>query len=329
MSQAAGHAGEEPSYPHSLRDTGLYADFASHAVEPEILSYAPQYGLWSDGAAKRRWIYLPPGAAIDATDPDVWLFPAGAKIWKEFSFHGRRVETRLLVSRGPGVWQYGTYVWNADETDAVLAPTGGVRGVADLAPGVRHDIPGVYDCRACHRSRVDEALGFSALQLSADRDPHAVHFEPLQAGMATLPSLIARGLLRNDPREWATASPRLDAAGPTARAALGYLHANCGNCHNPNASADALTVQFRHLVNPRAAGEPALRTAVNQPGLYRIPGLAGDSFLIRPGDPARSTAIFRMATRDPYRQMPPLGTKLVDVEALQLLRRWIQEDLVR
>jgi hypothetical protein len=36
-----------------------------------------------------------------------------------------------------------------------------------------------------------------------------------------------------------------------------------------------------------------------------------------------------MNTRDPYRQMPPLGTKIVDKEAVDLITKWILEDLVR
>ena len=45
---------------------------------------------------KRRWISLPPGSAIDASDPDAWAFPVGTRLWKEFSFGGQRVETRYM-----------------------------------------------------------------------------------------------------------------------------------------------------------------------------------------------------------------------------------------
>ena len=76
-----------------LADTGLYQDASAERVAADVLAYTPQYPLWSDGATKRRWIRLPPGAAIDASDPDAWVFPIGTQIWKEFSFGGR-VETR-------------------------------------------------------------------------------------------------------------------------------------------------------------------------------------------------------------------------------------------
>jgi len=55
--------------PQTLPETGLYADFAALRVDPSHLAFAPQYPLWTDGATKRRWISLPSGTAIDASDP--------------------------------------------------------------------------------------------------------------------------------------------------------------------------------------------------------------------------------------------------------------------
>ena len=46
---------------------------------------------------------------------------------------------------------------------------------------------------------------------------------------------------------------------------------------------------------------------------------------IDPGHPERSGLAERMASRWAAQQMPPLGTELVDAEALDLVRRWITE----
>ncbi len=319
---------EPTPYPASLAAAGLYADFAAKRIDPANLAYSPQYPLWSDGAAKRRWIRVPPGAAIDASDPDVWLFPAGTKIWKEFSFGGHRVETRLIESLGAGVLRFGSYAWNADETEAVLVPESGRRGVFEIAPGIRHDIPGVYDCRACHRSRLDEVLGFSALQLSPDRDKSAPHAETMTPGMVDLESVIARGLLTNFPAAWAKKRLRIKAATGTARAALGVMHANCGNCHNANTPLVARGLILRHSVAPGAKGEAALATGVKKPTQYPIPGVPQtEAMMISPGRPDRSAVVYRMSTRNPLRQMPPLGTKIVDAASLGLIEKWIREDL--
>ncbi|HEU6443262.1 MAG TPA: hypothetical protein VFF38_12915, partial [Microvirga sp.] len=108
------------SAPELLRETGLYADFGRHQVDPLHLEFSPQYPLWSDGAVKRRWISLPARAAIDGSNPDAWAFPAGTRFWKEFSFGGRRVETRFMERQEDGTWLYATYAWNVEQTEARL-----------------------------------------------------------------------------------------------------------------------------------------------------------------------------------------------------------------
>src|SRR6187401_1831200 len=89
--------------PARLRLTGLYASQAGELIAPDVRSYRPRFELWSDGASKRRWLWLPPGAQIDASDMDAWQFPIGTKFWKEFARDEVRVETRLL-QRQPDGW---------------------------------------------------------------------------------------------------------------------------------------------------------------------------------------------------------------------------------
>jgi len=162
-------AADVPALPQHLRDTGLYAE--------GVLAFSPQYPLWSDGAVKHRSIYLPPGTSIDATQPDAWDFPRGTKLWKEFR-HGRALETRFIERTANGEWRFASYVWTADGADAVLAPAAGIREMpAREAPGERYAIPAQDDCRACHEGAPVPVLGFSALQLSPDRDPLAPRAE--------------------------------------------------------------------------------------------------------------------------------------------------------
>src|SRR4051812_16610876 len=102
--------------PAHLSATGLYADIASEELAADVVPYTPQFPLWSDGAAKQRWIWLPPGTQIDTTDMDEWQFPDGTKLWKQFSVAGVKVETRLLEKRGAREqdWIAISYVWDAD-----------------------------------------------------------------------------------------------------------------------------------------------------------------------------------------------------------------------
>ncbi len=328
LALSTARAADVPAFPSRLSQAGLYSDFASRMIDPKNIPYSPQYALWSDGAAKRRWIYLPDGQTIDISDPDVWSFPAGTRVWKEFSFEGRLVETRLMEELGDGDWKFASYIWNMDQSEAVLAPAEGLREAAEIRTGVKYDIPGVRDCQACHVNLRTEVLGFSALQLSPDRDPATPSVEQTIPGLIDLKTLIERKLLRPYPAGWLKDPPRIGSSSPTERAALGYLHANCGNCHNPSGSLDALNLLLRHSVVPGLSGEPAITTAVYRKGRFRIPDEGqGETYLLRPGDPAHSAVLFRMSSRIPFYQMPPLATKLVDAAAVDLVRRWILEIL--
>jgi hypothetical protein len=306
--------------PARLADTGLYADFASRTLADGVLPYSPQYPLWTDGATKERWIRLPRGTWIDASDPDAWVFPIGTKLWKEFSF-GRRVETRFLERGADGRWSYATYAWNADGSDAVLAPANGVRGACESRPGVRFDIPSRLDCLACHQGGASEVLGFGALQLAHDRDPLAPHAEPREAGDVDLDALLARGLVRGLPSH--LRAPRIAAADAQARAALGYLHANCGICHNARGPLASLDLRFDVALGDGAGAPPVLATALGQASRWQRPGTEA-TVRIAAGQPDRSLLVARLGSRDPLLQMPPLGTHVVDEQALELITAWIR-----
>jgi hypothetical protein len=315
--------------PRLLSGTGLYSDPAKLAVDPANRPYSPQYPLWSDGAEKRRWVHLPPGARINAANLDAWTFPPGTKFWKEFVFAGRRVETRFLWRTGKG-WTYAAYLWNDQQTEAVLARADGEKDHHPIAEGKAHTIPGVKDCRNCHDNGGSEVLGFTALQLSPDRDPLAPHAETLAPGMVTLADLLAEGRLAHAPADLAAHPPRIPAATPRERAAVGYLAANCGNCHP--GTGGVLAKLGLDLRAPAALRDPAAlpwrRTALEVAGKTGVPGAPeGESRRIKAGAPELSTLLNRMASRRPARQMPPLGSVLPDEAAIALVRAWIAEDL--
>jgi hypothetical protein len=274
--------------PQHLRDTGLH--------DPQNLSFSPQYPLWSDGAGKRRWIYLPPGTAVDASRPDAWDFPPGTRLWKEFSLAGP-VETRFIERLADGTWRYAAYVWNEEGTDATLAP---VDGIAALATRDGYSIPSQSDCRACHESAAVPVLGFSALQLSSDRDPLAPHADAYSD--IDLDALVARGLVKNLPPS--AARPRIEASSRLERASLGYLHGNCGHCHNETDGRVPVDLTLAQSVTDMpASSDRVLHSLLN----------------------VRARLLARVSSRNPQKQMPPLGTRLIDVEALAMLERWISQ----
>src|SRR5262249_35165170 len=74
--------------PVMLSATGLFADVQTDRLADDVAPYSPRFELWSDGATKRRWVYLPPGTRIDTSDMNAWQFPEGTKLWKEFTQEG-------------------------------------------------------------------------------------------------------------------------------------------------------------------------------------------------------------------------------------------------
>ena len=314
---------DQPVAPHRLAETGLYADGAAGRIDPRNRPFTPQYPLWSDGAVKKRWIYLPAGRTVDITRLDSWEFPVGTRFWKEFSFQGRKVETRWLWKASPTRWIAASYVWNEAGTDAVLAPESGVRGVVEVAPGRRHSIPAAVDCAACHGSTSTRPLGFNALQLSDDRDPNAIHQEPLEPGMLTLAALISEGLVSPARRELAKAPPRIMTERPDTRAVLGYMASNCGSCHNgaDNLAPPAPVLRLRDLLED---GDAVARQLIGHPTRWQVPGTAeGTSVLLDPASPQNSALLVRMRSRRPSSQMPPLGTVVRDDAAIETMTRWL------
>jgi len=271
---------------------------------------------------------MPAGQSIDASNPDAWVFPIGTKLWKEFSHQGRPVETRVIERRADGSWAFAAYVWREDGRDAELAPARGTTLAVDAAPGGRYAVPSRGDCLACHGGAATPVLGVGALQLSPERDPLAVHGQPRRSDEIDLRGLVSRGWLRGLPPALLAQPPRIAAATPVERAALGYLHANCSHCHNRSGNQVPVRLTLaQSVVDAEASREAVLRSAVDAPSRYQATGRAPDMKAIVPGNAQASVLALRMRSRAALTQMPPLGTAFTDTKGLALVTRWIDSDL--
>ncbi|RYG86399.1 MAG: hypothetical protein EON59_10090 [Alphaproteobacteria bacterium] len=221
-----------------------------------------------------------------------------------------------------GKWLYAAYEWMPDGREAVLAPERGRRDAFALGHGIFHGIPGTSDCKVCHQGGPAEVLGFSTLQLSPAVDASALHGGASAFGLK-LDDLIEDGLITGYER-WASRAPVIAARSETERLMLGYLHGNCGQCHNSRASLANLGMFLRQELLPTP--ESVVETLVERPVKKSAPGQSADAiFRIDKGHPERSALLQRLSSRYPALQMPPLGTALVDDEAVALLTKWITE----
>lgn len=312
--------------PPVLSATGLYENITAKQVSAALLEFTPKYVLWSDGADKQRWIYLPECERIDSTAMDEWDFAVGTRAFKEFSMDGKRLETRMVHRFGPGPddFLFAHYLWNTDESEASLITEDTAPSKLVSPKGAQYVIPTPDMCTRCHGERggpegglPSRYLGFSAIQLS--------HSGP----GATMRSLSDAGRLTRS-----RASGYHLEANAVQEAALGYLHANCGHCHNETEDG----VHFP--ANPMSLLLSTRDETAYDTGAYdslidvETLGYQGDcTHRVYPGDPGvsdppsgalLSCVLERMMLRDGgSRQMPPLATHQVDESGVDTIRSWI------
>lgn len=306
--------------PMELRCTGLYGDWEKRTIACGVRAYSPAHALWSDGAEKHRYVWLPEGALIDATDPDALLFPVGTKFWKEFRVPADAGlllgETRLLRKTESG-WLYTAYVWTSDGQDAIQTND----GVVDLH-GTGHTVPTRDQCVECHAGRRDFILGWDSVLLGEG------------ATGLTLDELVAAGVAATSDAGLPNGAQGRAPGDATESAALGYLHANCGvSCHNPSPGARAQTsgLYLQLQANTQSALDaPAVVTGVNRlpsplaPLGDLQPPPAGSFYDLLPMDPGRSLLLARMKLRDHVAQMPRIGTNRVDEAGVRVVTAWIE-----
>jgi cytochrome c553 len=321
----------------TLQGTGLCDDAGCLTINAGIQEYEPKFPLYSDGAAKRRWIQLPAGSQIDTSNMDRWVFPVGTKLWKEFTRDNIRVETRFITKEladddAPNAWRFFTYVWNTAQ-DAAMPVTAGQMD----ANGTPHNVPSRGQCRDCHDSlRPSRVLGFQAIQLDHDAT----------APLVDLEDLITAGTLTVNPTT-GTAGDRFPLPGDdTAKAALGYMHANCGTCHNATSTThDIVKVELLLDTTKLANVEdtPTFRTAVFFPTETCGDNIDNDGdgnidngcpqqtliiddvtipHIISPQNVQDSGVIARMQTTG-IKRMPKIAVETPDAEGIAIITAWI------
>ena len=95
-----------------------------------------------------------------------------------------------------------------------------------------------------------------------------------------------------------------------------YLHANCANCHVKEGGGNSTIT----LAINRPLDKTGLIDKVPAHDSFGIP----DAKLIKPADPLASILLQRMK-RCGRGQMPPLGTSMIDKDAVKMISQWINQ----
>jgi uncharacterized repeat protein (TIGR03806 family) len=263
--------------------------------------------LWSDGAEKLRFVYLPPGAQAKADGENLLQLPVGAALIKTFAFedHGKRrlIETRVLLHRAEG-WVALPYLWNAEQTEAKLALAGArVPVTTPAGEAIEYRVPNKNQCKECHGlNGAVVPIGPKARNLSHEWLDRFAAAEMLDAVPA-----VAHPVPLWENRASVTA----------ADAARGYLDANCAHCHQPGASASNSGLDLRWEQGDAQALGVMKRPVAAGRG-------AGDLlFDVVPGKPDESILVHRMGSLEGGVAMPELGKVTLDKDGLAVVERWI------
>lgn len=340
--------------PETLSAWGMvHVDTSGLALGERVEPYDLATPLFSDYALKLRTVWTPPGETASYRENAAFDFPVGTVITKTFyypqegaSWAGavrqaaasekyrydiearamplsgvRLLETRVLVRRDAG-WDALPYIWNEDQTDAVLKRAGALIPLTLVRADGRREAfpyvaPNANQCAGCHATN-------AATKEIEPIGPKARHLNTASAfagGANQLAHWETLGLLSGAPASTDTA-PRnavwtdLDAS--LEARARAYLDINCSHCHNPSGPADTSGLNLE----PDAAG-PAL-------GKCKAPiaaggGSGGRPYGIVPGKPEESITVFRMETTDPGKMMPELGRAVSHEEGVALITAWIAQ----
>lgn len=298
------------AFPAKLSDFGFFKDGAGQVPQDFVYPYALNTPLWSDGAEKLRFIYLPDGTQATADGEGLLQFPVGAAIIKTFAFgtgaERRLIETRVLLHREAG-WVALPYRWNAEQTEATLALAGGrVDLTTPAGEAISYAIPNKNQCKTCHASSNKVTpIGPKARNLSVrwmGEMLKAGKLDRIPPGGATMP--VWAGYTAKSPAE------------PFARA---YLDVNCAHCHQPGGGASNSGLDLRwEQHDPHAFGIDKRPVAAGR-------GAGDNEFSIVPGHPDQSILLYRLNSAVPGIAMPELGKASVDKQGVAVVRRWIAE----
>lgn len=294
--------------PRTLGEFGFFTDVSGRSPSVELIPYDLNTPLWSDGADKLRYIYVPEGAQITANGEGLLQFPIGSAIIKTFAFgegeDQRFIETRVLLHREDG-WLALPYRWNEEQSEARLALAGARIPITTPAGDeISYRIPNKNQCKSCH------SLNAEVVPIG----PVARNLPPeLLEQLAISGKLDAAPQITQAMPQWHDQNASIETR---ARA---YLDVNCAHCHRPGGGASNSGLDLRwEQDNPFAIG-------VNKPPVAAGRGAGGLLVSIAPGDPDASILVHRMNSNEAGVAMPELGRSTIDQQAVQLMAGWIAQ----
>lgn len=277
--------------------------------------------LFSDYAKKARFVWMAEGAAAEyAGDHQPLRFDDNTVLIKTFYYDGvqpandrRLIETRLMI-KVAGAWMFANYVWNAEQTDAVLDLRGSFTPVtysdANGSHTVDYRIPSEAECLTCHKEN-GEPTPIGPKPQNMDRELVYAGGTAHQFTKWEQQGYLRAGMPQNVNKVVRWDDPAAD-LNDRVRA---YLDMNCAHCHADQRHCDYRPVRFGADLTQLEAN-----MGVCVPPHEPIPGTRS---IVERGAPERSTLWFRLNTNDEVLRMPLMGRSVIHQEAVDLVAEWI------
>lgn len=198
--------------------------------------------LFTDYSHKQRLVKIPTGTQMTKGSTEAVDFPNGTILTKTFFYYnderdttlGKRiVETRLEIKEND-VWNVATYIWNQNQTDAILELDGFDTPISwidesGIGRSTLYHIPSENECMTCHQSNSNMTpLGPTLVNLNRNVERNGnsinqiIHLQ--NAGLLSDFSVNQVGKMV----DYDDLSSSLEDRGRA------YLAMNCAHCHNPN-----------------------------------------------------------------------------------------------
>ena len=321
------------SLPLMLSQTGVYEDTSKRTPAAGLIPYGLNAPGWSEGAVCTGYFAMPNAGGVITPDEQLrlhpagaWTFPAGTVFVKSFDLTvdethpqapRRRLETQILVRDSKGGVYGVTYKWRPDNRDADLLTTGRKEDILVTNSAGISSRTWYYsspsDCLTCHTRAAGYVLGVNTRQLNGKFTYSAGGVTDNQIRTLNRLGLFSPAINEAVIASYPKLSPLTDATASLEERVRSYLDVNCAPCHRPGGVGNYDASYDTPLKNQRI---------VNYPAAFPLIG-HDHADIVRPADVGHSVLWLRIGSTEPTVKMPPLAHYLVDTNAVNLIRDWI------
>ena len=287
-----------------------------------VLPYDLNSTLFSDYAKKKRFVWMPDDVSAEyVNDYASFNFPVGSVLIKNFYYENvqpenatKILESRLMIKK-ESEWEFATYVWNEDQTEANLTSDGSFVALDWIQDGsnqsVNYRIPSRAECFTCH-NKFGTPVPIGPKPQNINRN-----YNYSDGSQNQLQKWIDQGYLNDNlPSSIITTVDWKDESESLELRARSYIDINCAHCHSEESYCEYRPMRF----------------AFNESGSTENMGICVEpdtninddlTHIIAPNSPEESVAYFRISSIEEEYRMPLLGRTLQHRDGVLLIEQYI------